>query len=261
MNLYPAKQSSSEVMMRRLRLWRRQYLHVVIYTSLFWIVVDVFFIMLFSDCTKEIIVPCSSPQQSIIYQKEPIDVHQRPKSKPKKSPGLIAQIFGGNPGEISRRDDLHSSELDAADANPSHWPGESGRAVAIPSQLKEDAKTRFKENQFNIVASDLMALNRSINDQRSSKFVRHFVHRVRSAIDSFRCRSHEFPADLPSTSIVIVFHNEGNSTLLRTLTSIVNRSPVEFIQEIIMVDDASVERGGRDQLSDEFPFVCIDFRF
>lgn len=43
---------------------------------------------------------------------------------------------------------------------------------------------------------------------------------------------------------MIVFHNEGNSTLLRTLTSIVTKSPVEFIQEIIMVDDASVDRGG-----------------
>ena len=59
----------------------------------------------------------------------------------------------------------------------------------------------------------------------------------------FRCLSHVFPPDLPTTSIVIVFHNEGNSTLLRTLTSIVSKSPIEFIQEIIMVDDAGVDRG------------------
>lgn len=44
---------------------------------------------------------------------------------------------------------------------------------------------------------------------------------------------------------MIVFHNEGNSTLLRTLTSIVTKSPNEFIQEIILVDDASVDRGRR----------------
>ena len=58
--------------------------------------------------------------------------------------------------------------------NPSSWPGEGGRAVVVPSQLQDEAKKRFKENQFNIVASDLMALNRSINDQRSSRFVRFF---------------------------------------------------------------------------------------
>jgi hypothetical protein len=52
--------SSSDLFFKRYRLWKRQYLHVVIYTSLFWIFVDVFVIMLFSDCTKQIIVPCSS---------------------------------------------------------------------------------------------------------------------------------------------------------------------------------------------------------
>ncbi len=52
--------SSSDILLKRFRLWKRQYLHVVIYTSLFWIFIDVFFIMLFSDCTKQIIVPCSS---------------------------------------------------------------------------------------------------------------------------------------------------------------------------------------------------------
>ncbi len=59
-SLSPYHSTSTEIFLKRFRLWRRQYLHVVIYTSLFWIFIDVFFIMLFSDCTKEIIVPCSS---------------------------------------------------------------------------------------------------------------------------------------------------------------------------------------------------------
>lgn len=63
---------------------------------------------------------------------------------------------------------LHYSILDAT--NPSNWPGEKGHAVAIPDQLKEESKRRFSENQFNILASDLMALNRSIRDQRSPRF-------------------------------------------------------------------------------------------
>jgi hypothetical protein len=54
--------------------------------------------------------------------------------------------------------------------NPPHWEGEAGRAVVIPLNLRQEATKRFAENQFNILASDLMALNRSIKDQRSPKF-------------------------------------------------------------------------------------------
>ena len=50
--------------------------------------------------------------------------------------------------------------------NPPDWPGEGGKAVNIPVKLKKVANKRFKENQFNIVASDMIAINRSIPDSR-----------------------------------------------------------------------------------------------
>uniref|UniRef100_A0A669EBB6 Polypeptide N-acetylgalactosaminyltransferase n=2 Tax=Oreochromis TaxID=8139 RepID=A0A669EBB6_ORENI len=101
-------------------------------------------------------------------------------------------------------------------------PGEMGKAVNIPKDDQEKMKELFKINQFNLMASDMIALNRSLPDVR---------------LDG--CKTKVYSDDLPNTSIVIVFHNEAWSTLLRTVHSVINRSPKHLLVEIILVDDAS----------------------
>lgn len=46
---------------------------------------------------------------------------------------------------------------------------------------------------------------------------------------------------LPSTSVIVIFHNEWLSVLLRTVHSIYNRTPPELLHEILLVNDASTK--------------------
>ena len=51
----------------------------------------------------------------------------------------------------------------------------------------------------------------------------------------------KYLAKLPSASVVVPFHNEHWTTLLRTAISAINRSPDELLLEVILVDDASTK--------------------
>ncbi|MGH0153112.1 UNVERIFIED_CONTAM: hypothetical protein FKN15_034116 [Acipenser sinensis] len=49
---------------------------------------------------------------------------------------------------------------------PQEGPGEMGKPVVIPKDNQEKMKEMFKINQFNLVASEMIALNRSLPDVR-----------------------------------------------------------------------------------------------
>ena len=56
-----------------------------------------------------------------------------------------------------------------------------------------------------------------------------------------RCKNWHYPdvTKLPTASVVLVFVNEGWSTLIRTVHSVINTSPPELLAEVILVDDFS----------------------
>ncbi|XP_042897233.1 polypeptide N-acetylgalactosaminyltransferase 13 [Parasteatoda tepidariorum] len=101
--------------------------------------------------------------------------------------------------------------------------GAMGEAYFVLPSERERSKTLFYINKFNLLASDRIPVNRSLPDERRKA-----------------CRIKRYDIQkLPSTSVIIVYHNEAWSTLMRTIFSIINRSRHELIKEIILVDDAS----------------------
>jgi polypeptide N-acetylgalactosaminyltransferase len=78
------------------------------------------------------------------------------------------------------------------------------------------------DNGHNVLVSDMISLNRAIPDYRNE-----------------HCKARQHLKDLPQVSIIIPFYDEHISTLLRTIHSIMNRTPKELLKEIILVNDDS----------------------
>uniref|UniRef100_A0A8C7R1U2 Polypeptide N-acetylgalactosaminyltransferase n=1 Tax=Oncorhynchus mykiss TaxID=8022 RepID=A0A8C7R1U2_ONCMY len=118
-----------------------------------------------------------------------------------------------------QRKDWHDYEAIRRDAARS-GNGEQGKPFPLTDTDRVDQA--YRENGFNIYVSDRISLNRSVADIRHPN-----------------CKQKLYGEKLPNTSIIIPFHNEGWSSLLRTVHSVLNRSPPELIAEVILVDDFS----------------------
>ncbi|XP_064609423.1 putative polypeptide N-acetylgalactosaminyltransferase 10 [Liolophura sinensis] len=102
--------------------------------------------------------------------------------------------------------------------------GEQGQAVIISPDGEEKAKMQslFNPNGFNAWISDKISVERSLADIRHPE-----------------CKNKKYPRKLPRASIIIPFYNEHWTTLLRTVHSVINRSPAHLLHEVILADDFS----------------------
>ncbi|XP_053732767.1 polypeptide N-acetylgalactosaminyltransferase 3 [Synchiropus splendidus] len=118
-------------------------------------------------------------------------------------------------------------------------PGADGKPFHTDSltPLEQKEKQRGEEKHcFNLFASDRISLSRTLGpDTRPPECIEQKFRRC---------------PPLPTTSVIIVFHNEAWSTLLRTVYSVLHSSPAILLKEIILVDDASVDVHLKEQLDE-----------
>lgn len=121
--------------------------------------------------------------------------------------------------------DWHDYERMKADLKRT-GPGEGGMPYHLPNtaEVKKEKDALYRVNGFNALGSDHIALNRSLKDLRPKD-----------------CKKKKYLEYLPTVSVILPFHNEHWSTLLRSVHSIVDRSPPELLKEVILADDFSTK--------------------
>lgn len=107
-------------------------------------------------------------------------------------------------------------------------PGQFGAAVDLPANISNEIKKKIEEGYqrhgYNAFVSNLIRVDRDLLDTRA---------------DECKIKTYDF---LPKCTVIIPFHNEDFSLLLRTVYGVLNRSPDELLEEVLLVDDAS-DRG------------------
>lgn len=107
--------------------------------------------------------------------------------------------------------------------------GEDGRAASLPDVPADEAAKAKDTYFYNKYVSDRVSLRRSLQDHRPEGCQQDEADHLEG--------DREKP--LPRASVILVFCNETFSTLLRTVWSVLDRSPPEVLHEVVLFDDGS----------------------
>jgi hypothetical protein len=189
MNTSQRSINSSIILRNSKRNDRKSIVQIAIFISLFWIFINCLILLSMSESysTRYKRDRTQDSTKTILSLKNDVDPHAKEitqfKFEEKTDPERRhIQVLGQVDKKSKISNEIESTQKEVGVdipyqafevigvdyrsevTNPPNLPGEMGSAVVLPENLIAEAKRRFKENEFNVVASDLVALNRSLPD-------------------------------------------------------------------------------------------------
>ena len=144
---------------------RRHTCKIVLLTSLVWCFVDVVVLVTYSDCSNGAGFMCGDSGGGRGLS-DALGSRSRGSGKHKALQFAAHQVtdrWSGYPDDLLRP---WSPAATVPRQSQSGKHGEMGKAVKIPAEMEEEKKEKFRINQFNLLASEMISLNRSLQDVR-----------------------------------------------------------------------------------------------
>ncbi|XP_024594957.1 polypeptide N-acetylgalactosaminyltransferase 11 isoform X2 [Neophocaena asiaeorientalis asiaeorientalis] len=122
--------------------------------------------------------------------------------------------------KANKIDDVIENQIEDLERGNMKFSSELGMIFNERDQELRDLG--YQKHAFNMLISNRLGYHRDVPDTRNAA-----------------CKDRSYPTDLPVASVVICFYNEAFSALLRTVHSVLDRTPARLLHEIILVDDDS----------------------
>ncbi|CAL4133312.1 unnamed protein product, partial [Meganyctiphanes norvegica] len=130
----------------------------------------------------------------------------------------VKEHINSKDGAIASQQAVQVPTKDKDTTDPAAILAELGLVKTVQDQQEREAGYRL--HAFNSLISSRLSNHRPIPDTRDK-----------------RCKDVKYPANLPNATVIVCFYREEPSALLRTVHSVLDRSPANLVHEVILVDD------------------------